>query len=594
MYGAGMCELPFGIEIIRRAERGFVPEFGCKKFEMYRNAERILAFFIDKLQIKNCSTYRNGGEWIAATIPHCYKPDLVGEIWDGNGMFNHYIVIEIFGCGAHSNCAVHPHDPTDLHPMRRGEDGKKMTHGEVCLEDRKRLLELRKEWPDNTDFLVVQMCEFDRDFTKKTGKWHQEYSEFLKRHPEYNMQKCRRSEKEILDDILHSRIFGFVKADFHLSPELQKKTELFPLFFKRAMVSRDDVGPLMKTFLEQANLLKKPRSELISSHFGKQLLVSTSLCAFYLQIGATVTNVSLVIQYSRTTALKKMVEDCCELRYLASAKGPDEKTIGNLMKALIVSLYGRMGMSPKKLQCVRYLSSDGLLAELYKEQFQAIEYVGELGNSNSLYELRKKFPVLEYKSPIHCAAMILNFAKLHILKLVYDVLTPCFDPRSFTYFTSQTDSVSIVCAEGSMENWISKWILPGMREKFEELRKVYFVTPGDSEEAKRSVFRQGVYKLEWQATSALGISSKVYCAFNEKGDKVKLSCRSVPYSCGKFLHFKDFYSVLHENKPIKVSYQGFNFVDGQMYLEQMTKTAVTRFYIKRIVHENMTTSTLAL
>ena len=365
------------------------------------------------------------------------------------------------------------------------------------------------------------------------------------------------------------------------------------------MVSRDDCGPMMRSYLKKMKLLKKPKLELISSHFGHQILVSCNLCAFYLSIGAIVKNITLIIQYKISKALRGMVETACEMRYRAtSSMVPDDKALGNVMKAAVVSCYGKMGANPLKITSVRYLDSNSLLKAIYKEQFTTVEYVTSLdGIDDHLYELRKRPSTVHYCSPVQCSSYILNSAKLRVLKLVYEVLEPCFDPHSFSYFNSNTDSVGIICAERSLEEWFERRIKPEMKEKFAALRNEYFVLAGNSDEARRSFFKAGIWKQEYIGQIAFGLSSKIYSVFRfeDKEEKlVKLSCRSVPHNCIKNIRALDFFKVLHYHEPVTVCYESFNFILGDMYHEKNFKCAITPYYIKRVVLPDFTTKTLDL
>ena len=589
MYGACMSEIPVGHEIIRRVETGFLPEYGCKKFEHYKNAERILAFYKFSLGLQNFKTYHQGGERVCATEKYKFRPDGVGEFWS-DGKFQCHVVVEVWGHKSHV-CSIHNKNPTDYHHTRRRKNGEKMTYEQVESFDRWRLDCLKNEWPD-AKIIVVEMCVFQRDYEQESGSHHSEYKLFLDEYSHFKLDKKKKTEEEILLDIANERIHGFIVADFECGPELREKTENFPILFKKAMVSRDDCGPIMGSYLKKMKLLRKPKLELISSHTGRGLVVSTKLCAFYLRLGVRVTNVQKIIQYSLSTALKEMVDTACEMRYRASSMGPDEKAIGNLMKALVVSCYGKMCTNPLKMTCVKYLNSNSLLKSLYKDQFTTVEYVGALGVDDNLYEMRKKPTVAHFSSPIHCSMWILNSAKLKVLELVYEVIQPCFDPRSYCYFCTQTDSVSIVCSERGLQEWFQNRVKPEMREHFEQLRKKYFVAKGESDEAKKSKFKAGVWKEEWAGTLAIGLSSKIYSVFNDEEKLLKLSCRSVPQNCVKNVSFSDLFNVLHMQVPIVVKYETFNYVMGQMYCDEVSKCAITPYYIKRVVLDDFTTMTL--
>jgi hypothetical protein len=114
---------------------------------------------------------------------------------------------------------------------------------------------------------------------------------FLKdRHPELNFENQRKmTQDEILKYVMEDKIFGFLEVDIHTPPELEVKFEDFPPIFKKAFVSRDDIGPYMRTFAEERGLLKQPSCLLISSYFAKKQVFLTPLIKFYIQQGLKVT-----------------------------------------------------------------------------------------------------------------------------------------------------------------------------------------------------------------------------------------------------------------------------------------------------------------
>ena len=58
----------------------------------------------------------------------------------------------------------------------------------------------------------------------------------------------------------------------------------FFLHYKNTFVSRDNIGEYMRNVAEDHGLLKKNQKYLISSHFGKKVLINTEMAKFYLEI----------------------------------------------------------------------------------------------------------------------------------------------------------------------------------------------------------------------------------------------------------------------------------------------------------------------
>ena len=68
--------------------------------------------------------------------------------------------------------------------------------------------------------------------------------------------------------------------------------------FKNTEISHDDIGPFIKSFGEENNIMPKPRRNLISSFFGKKILLITPLLKWYLTHGLEVTKIYQVMEYT--------------------------------------------------------------------------------------------------------------------------------------------------------------------------------------------------------------------------------------------------------------------------------------------------------
>ena len=108
----------------------------------------------------------------------------------------------------------------------------------------------------------------------------------------------RLSFQKILKGVQNGELFGFVLADIYSPNHLKQFFNEFPPIFKNAVVGREDVGELMKGFVEKNGLLKKPRRMLISSYFGEKILLTTPLAKWYLDHGLEITKIYEFIEYN--------------------------------------------------------------------------------------------------------------------------------------------------------------------------------------------------------------------------------------------------------------------------------------------------------
>jgi hypothetical protein len=305
-----------------------------------------------------------------------------------------------------------------------------------------------------------------------------------------------------------------------------------------------------------------------------------------MELGVKISHVTLVAQYVFTNALRPFVERASDMRMRATTN--HEKLLGNLAKSLVVSTYGRTILNPAHFTETKLVDANKLIKFAYGVNFMYCEYVGKVnGGQKDLFEVKRRPKNLHYKTPIQIAASILNNSKELMLRLVYDVIVPHFCPRTFTFFTSMTDSLSVICAYDTMEEWFQCGVKPEKRDSFEKIKDRYFVKQGD----ERSKFKAGIFKKEWQGTTVYGVTAKCY-AVCHNNEIVKLSARGIPYVPGKKLTPEDFRNVLRNHKPITVEFSGFSYVYGEMLMEKIRKCAVSPVYLKRRVLNDFSTTTL--
>ena len=74
-------------------------------------------------------------------------------------------------------------------------------------------------------------------------------------------------ENKLIEDTKSGLKFGVVDCSIEVPERLREKFSEFPPIFKKCDVSLEDIGPHMKDFAHEYNLLKKPRTMLISSFY---------------------------------------------------------------------------------------------------------------------------------------------------------------------------------------------------------------------------------------------------------------------------------------------------------------------------------------
>ena len=95
--------------------------------------------------------------------------------------------------------------------------------------------------------------------------------------------------KQLLEEIKKGMLFGYVQCYIELTEKLRSKFVNFPPIFKNTVVSKSDIGDLMKNYAEEERILSQLRKLLISSFTLQNGTLITLLLLFYLQLGLVCT-----------------------------------------------------------------------------------------------------------------------------------------------------------------------------------------------------------------------------------------------------------------------------------------------------------------
>ena len=71
--------------------------------------------------------------------------------------------------------------------------------------------------------------------------------------------------EQLIEEIKKGKLFGYVQCDIEVPEKLRSKFVNFPPILKNTLVSKNDIGDLMKTNAEEEGILSQPRKMLISS-----------------------------------------------------------------------------------------------------------------------------------------------------------------------------------------------------------------------------------------------------------------------------------------------------------------------------------------
>ena len=88
------------------------------------------------------------------------------------------------------------------------------------------------------------------------------------------------TEEQLLERIKKGNVFGYVQCDVEVPENLRANFANFPPVFKNILVSKNDIGDLMKTYAEEEGIMSQPRRMLISSFTLQNGTLNTPLLLF--------------------------------------------------------------------------------------------------------------------------------------------------------------------------------------------------------------------------------------------------------------------------------------------------------------------------
>src|SRR5262249_17526356 len=113
--------------------------------------------------------------------------------------------------------------------------------------------------------------------------------------------------------------FGLVMVDLEVPEDLRSAFDRFPPIFVNREVGRNNIGPFMRQFAVENNLLKQPRRCLVSLHKAKRVLLISDLIRWYLDAGLIVTQVYFALQYKPRAWLSHIGERIIAVRRAADS-----------------------------------------------------------------------------------------------------------------------------------------------------------------------------------------------------------------------------------------------------------------------------------
>ena len=239
-----------------------------------------------------------------------------------------------------------------------------------------------------------------------------------------------------------------MQCDNEVPENLRANFANFPPIFKNTLVSKSDIGHLMKNYAEEKRLLSQPRKMLISSITLQNGTLFTPLLLFYLQLGLVCTKIHRFLEYTPKKCFNSFVQSEVDARRQGD-KNPNSSVVAETMKLLANSSKGYQIMDRSRHTVTKYLTDRKTHAAINSNLFKKLDHV-----NNSLYEVELAKAQIEQKEPIIVGFFILQYAKLRMLELYYNFFTRFCDVNKFEGLEMDTDSLYLALAEKELEDCI--------------------------------------------------------------------------------------------------------------------------------------------
>ena len=217
--------------------------------------------------------------------------------------------------------------------------------------------------------------------------------------------------------------------------------------------------------------------------------------------------------------------------------------------------------------------------------------------NHSLYEVERAKAQVEHKESIIVGFFILQYAKLRMWELYYNIFTRICDVNKFEELEMDIDSLYLALAERELEDCIR----PEMRAEWQKLRSndcvdnftadavaIFFPRTCCVEHKQHDKREPGVFKEEFRCSEILCLSSKTNCCYDVTSNKLKVSSKGLNKRVleqsgdGPLEKYR---RVLNEKVNVTSNKRGFRTNSHSVATYEQVKKGLSYFYPKKWVME---------
>ena len=224
--------------------------------------------------------------------------------------------------------------------------------------------------------------------------------------------------------------------------------------FTNIRLTRDDLGPFMRRYAEEHDIMTTPRRMLVGSFHGDKILLATPLLRWYLEHGLEVTRVYQVVEYTPIPCFRWFGDAVSTARREGDVH-PHKAIIADTMKLLGNSGYGKTITNVDRHRDVKYCTEKAASLMVNDRRFQQLDVVVD-----DAYEIAMNKKTVTNALPVHVGFFVLQYAKMRMLQLYYDFINRYLERPLFQY--CEMDSAYLALAGESIDDLVT----PELREHY--------------------------------------------------------------------------------------------------------------------------------
>ena len=227
----------------------------------------------------------------------------------------------------------------------------------------------------------------------------------------------------------------YIVCDIDYTNESKERTEQLALMPNKRKINDNELG------YRQREKSKARSDKLILDQNNKtEYMVHYRMLKFYVKMGVKVTKIHRVIKFKQDCICSDYIQNNTNKR--ATAKTEAEKDVRKLMNN---SLYGRMCMNPLHFFQSKFLHDEEKIMKSVSKP--TLKNITRYRDYNQIEYIKKK---IEYDSPVYEGVTILEFSKLHMYDVFYNILQPSLKDLTLHYM--DTDSFVLSYSEGKFSD----------------------------------------------------------------------------------------------------------------------------------------------